>query len=510
MNNTQNKVTEVRTSNTNALINAVNQDQNRGGAYTANSAFSNASTLSATVDYFAKGAAQRSQSDGDIVKLFSKAYAEDKLVAAKTLFYFRDVRGGQGERKVFRVALKYLAEVDPEFVRKNLKNVPVYGRWDDLFVLEGTKVWDDVLESVKVQLREDMDNAKKGKSVSVLAKWMPSINTSNKDTVRLANVFKKEFDILPKQYRKMLVNLRGKGKIDIVESRMAQKDWEGIDYEKVPSIASKNYRKAFGRNDTDRYGRYIDAVISGDAKINASTLFPYDLVKAIMTGGWDYIFVHDKTVQAQWDNLKDYMGDKQHNGLVVADVSGSMHGQPLTVCLSLAIYFAERNKGFFKDHFMTFSARPQLQKLQGTTLADKCNNLSKAHWDMNTDLQAAFARILDSAVAHRVPQDEMVESLVIISDMQFDSCCANNDKTNFEVMREKYENAGYKFPKSVIFWNVNAFGSDQPVTIHDSGTALVSGCSPSLFEQVVKCENLTPISMMLSTINVPRYDAIVV
>jgi hypothetical protein len=510
MNTNTNKVTKVRTTSDNALIDAVSQDQNRGGAYTANGALSNASTLSKTVDYFAKGAAQRNRSDSEILNLFTSAFGEDKLCAVKTLFYFRDVRGGQGERRIFRVALNHLAQTNPEIVRKNLKNISEYGRWDDLFVLEGTSVWDDAVELIRTQLREDMENAKADKSVSVLAKWMPSINTSSKETKRLAHFFKKVFDISPKSYRKMLKNLRSR--IDIVEARMASNDWDGIDYEKVPSIASKNLRNAFRKHDGVRYGKFIDAVTKGDAKINASTLFPYDLVKAIQSGGWGSRFTHDATVQAQWDNLPNYMGDNVHNGLVVADVSGSMTcngGLPLNVCLSLAIYFAERNVGFFKDYFMTFSDLPKLQKLVGTTLADKCNNLSKAEWGMNTNLQATFDRLLSSAVRHNVPQEEMPSHLYIVSDMQFDHACYANDMTNFETMKNKFRDAGYELPQ-VVFWNVNAFGSDQPVTVHDTGTCLVSGCSPAILKTVIKASTLDPVGIMLDTINNERYDAIVI
>lgn len=483
----------------NKLITAIENETNV--AYTDNAAKSLRTSKSDVLDFFALGGAMRKRSEDDINKMFSLAYAEDKLLALKTAAYLRDIRGGQGERRTFRTILKFMGQNYPKVVRKNLQAFVDYGRWDDLFVLFGTELETDVLKMIEDQFNKDIVS---NEGISLLGKWLPSENTSSKVTKERARKVREYLELTPRQYRKHLSALREK--LRIVERDMCAKNWENINYETVPSRASLIYRKAFGKHDADRYSQYLTDVENGAKEIKATTLYPYDIVERALR--MSYGDGQDRTLDAQWKALPDYCKDNPNpKGLVVADVSGSMSGRPITISISLAIYLAERNKGVFQNTFITFSAAPELQKIKGDTIVDKCRNLSQAHWDMNTDVQAVFNLILNTALKNKIKQSDMPDCLYIISDMQFDQACSNNDKTNFQVVAEKYKNSGYKMPK-LVFWNVNAFNTELPVSKDEINTVLVSGASPTIFKTVLS--GTTPYEVMLSTLNQERYSKLAI
>ncbi|MFA5395910.1 MAG: DUF2828 family protein, partial [Methanogenium sp.] len=285
-------------------------------------------------------------------------------------------------------------------------------------------------------------------------------------------------------------------KIAAVEEKMSARQWNKIEYSSVPSQAARIYKNAFAKHDEERYNEFIEKAEKGEVKIQAGTLYPYQIYNSVQD---DY----SKTLEALWNQLPDYTQGK--NALVVADVSGSMMGTPMSVSVSLALYFAERNKGLFKNHFITFSGEPRLQKIMGSTLLDKMNSIERAEWEMNTNIQAVFKLILDTALKNNISEKELPETIYIISDMEFDECCTG--KTSFEGIKEKYENAGYKLP-NVVFWNVDArSGKNLPVQIGEKGVALVSGFSPVIFKMAV--EGKTPEQVMLDTINSERYNKII-
>ena len=292
-----------------------------------------------------------------------------------------------------------------------------------------------------------------------------------------------------------------RAQLDIVERKMSAGLWGEIKFEAIPSKASLLYRKAFKRRDGDRYSEYLTKVEKGEAKINTAVTFPYEIVRQYLNRGED----NDRTLNVAWDNLPDYIPEGE-SGLVVADVSGSMSSNeslPLAVSISLAMYMAERNKDpAFKNRFITFSAEPELVKIQGKNLFEKVDNLNRAQWDMNTDLQAVFNLVLNTAVKNSVPQKDMPSRLFIISDMEFD--CACSDKTNFEVIKRKYAAAGYEMP-TLVFWNVDAKSDQSPVKMDEKGTMLVSGCSPTLFKNVMLSKVTTPYEMMLEVLSQDRY-----
>lgn len=461
-------------------------------------------TLNKCLDLFGKVAACRNNVEQAKV-LFAHAYKEDPETATRILFWARDIRGGQGERKVFRELFKYLVEDNSEIGEKLVSLVPMYGRWDDLLVLENTSAWGAVLNAIQAQLNVDRISFKAGEPVSLLAKWLPSINASSRDTKRLGRKIAEHLGMTEREYRKVLSNLRTH--INVVEKAMCFKEWSAIDYSKVPSRAAFMYRKAFAKQDGTRYQEYLNSVAKGEAKINASTLYPYDIVQQYLYKGAR----NDQTIDLQWNALPNYMEDREFNGLVVADVSGSMgsnNGLPMSVSISLAMYIAERNSSpVWKDKFLTFSQSPELQTIVGSTIGQKVYNLSRAAWQMNTDLMAVFRTILDTAVNNKVEAKDMPEKLIIVSDMQFDACCRSNKRTNFEQIQKLYRKAGYEMPQ-LVFWNVNAIGGNVPIQAHDSGTCLVSGCSPSILKSVLTGKSLTPVDTMNDTVYDERYAPI--
>lgn len=468
---------------------------------TLNGAKAYASTLNSSLDLFGKIAACRNDVN-QAQRLFALAFKEDPETATRILFWARDIRGGQGERTVFRNLFKYLVEENGEIGAKLVSLVPEYGRWDDLLVLENTSAWETVLNAIQTQLDLDRLHLKTDGKVSLLAKWLPSINASSKDSKRLGRKIASHLGLSERDYRKVMSNLRTQ--IRIVEQAMCSREWSAIDYSKLPSRAAFMYRKAFQKQDGERYAQYLSAVEKGEAKINASTLYPYDIVEQYLYKGAR----NDKTIDLQWEALPNYMEDKQFNGLVVADVSGSMYGRPMAVSISLAMYIAERNNSpVWKDKFLTFSERPELQTIVGSTIGRRVDNLSRAAWQMNTDLMAVFKTVLDAGMSNDVAPEDMPQKLIIVSDMQFDRCCRSNKRTNFEQIQKLYRKAGYEMPQ-LVFWNVNAIGGNVPITMHDTGTCLVSGCSPSILKSILTDKVVTPVDTMNDTVYSDRYAPI--
>lgn len=472
---------------------------------TENLALTHASSLSGLLDFFGMGGALRTRTEQEIISLFTRAFAEDPLMAMKCLFYLRDIRGGQGERRTFRIILKYMGSIHPEIVKKNLANIPFFGRWDDLYCLTKTSCTGAFLNYMEEQFQKDLDS----ETPSLLGKWLKSTNTSSKESRALAKMIRSSFGYeKERDYRKALSLLRRK--IKIVERFMCLNQWNEIDYEKVPSKASLLYRKAFKRHDPEGYEQYLNSVEKGEKEIKTKTLYPYDLVRTISTG-------YNKTIELQWQNLPNYVQEGEHS-IVVCDTSGSMgtfgskgyrNPEPIFVSVSLALYFAERNRGSFEDTFITFSTRPELQKVRGSTLYEKCMNLSNAYWNMNTDLIKVFELILKTALKHDIPEDEMIKKIYIISDMEFDSACNKNNKTNFQYIKEMYDRTKYKMPH-LVFWNVDARQNQSPITVDDRGVFLVSGCSPSIFENLMKSKAIGPVDLMLEVLNKERYDRVVI
>lgn len=484
------------------MLQYLKQEANK--TVTENGAVTHLTTESDCLDLFATIGALRHADDSEIVTRFARAYAENRDIAMKLLFFARDIRGGLGERRIFKVILNWLAENEPNTVIKNLEYVAEYGRFDDLLCLRGTPCERQMLDVLKAQFDKDNEELKCGGEVSLLAKWLPSVNVSNGETVLYAKKIAKHFGMNDASYRKALVALRAR--IRIIENNLREKDYT-FDYSKQPAKAMYKYRKAFMRNDEARYSQFLDNVSSGTEKLNVGTLMPYEIITPILRGR---IGTKERqSINTTWNSQEDFGNDE--NALAIIDGSGSMYSyddpMPAAVALSLGIYFAERNQGAFKNHFITFSEKPRLVEIKGDDIVDKVRYCMDYSEVANTNIQKVFELILDTAIKNSVPQSEMPSRLYIISDMEFDCCAEDSELTNFEYAKKIYESAGYKLPE-LVFWNVDSRNTQQPVTKNEQGVALVSGFTPRLFSMVASGE-LNPYAFMLEVILSERYAKIV-
>ena len=469
--------------------------------YTENGSVTYRSTGRDCLDLFATIGALRRESEQEITARFLRAYAEDPDLAMKILFYGRDVRGGLGERRVFRILLRWLAVSKPESVVRNLPYVAEYGRWDDVLVLLDTPCRAEALALLKQQFDADLAALSSDGDVSLLGKWLPSVNASNDETIRAAKQIANAFGLSDRDYRKTLTKLRAQ--IRILENNLRKRDYT-FDYSKQPSKAMFKYRKAFLRNDAERYGAFMQRVSTGEVKLNTGALYPYEIIeKAYHCDDAEHL-----SLDATWRALADYTQDE--NALVVADGSGSMYwgGKPMpaAVAQSLAIYFAEHNRGAFRNHFITFSMNPRLVEIKGRDIVDKARYCETFNECANTNIQKVFELVLNAAVRNCVAQKDLPSTIYIISDMEFDSCAAGASLTNFEYAAKLFRQAGYRLP-NVVFWNVSSRNQQQPVTMNEQGVALVSGCSPRIFSMVME-GSLDPFTFMLSVIDTERYAPI--
>ena len=481
------------------MLEALKKTANK--TYTENGAVTHRTSGKDCLDLFAAIGALRRADDQNICSRFLKAYAENPDLAMKILFYARDVRGGLGERRVFRSILAWLASNEKSSVVRNLPYIAEYGRWDDVLVLLKTPCRKEALALLKEQFREDLAALEAGGDISLLGKWLPSVNASNQETVVMAKMIAKSFGLSDRDYRKALTGLRAR--IRIIENNLREKDYT-FDYSKQPSKAMFKYRKAFLRNDGERYAAFMDKVDRGEAKLHTGTLMPYELVER----AYDCSEEERRSLDVTWRTLEDFTTDE--NALVAADGSGSMYWgskpMPAAVAQSLAIYFAEHNKGKFHNHFLTFSMTPQLVEIKGEDFVEKVRYCRTFDECANTNLEAVFDLILQAAAENHVPQAEMPAKLYIISDMEFDHCVKNSSMTNFENAKASYAAAGYILP-DLVFWNVDSRHEQQPVKENDRGVALVSGNSPRIFSMVMDGE-LNPYDFMLSVIDTERYAPI--
>ena len=453
---------------------------NPAPARTENGMKAKSGSGSALVDLFYKIGASRGK---NITAEFEKAFQADSDIAMKIALWSRDVRGGAGERQLFRDILLHLEKLHPETLEAVLPFVSEFGRWDDLLIFKTEKFKQLAYTLVGDALRERNGLA---------AKWMPR---QGPIAVEIRNFY----GMTPKQYRKSLVALT-----NVVEQKMCAQDWDSIEFGKLPSLASARYNKAFGRNAKAAYEAYKARLTAGTDKVNANAVYPYDVIKTLRHGG-DHV-----VADAQWASLPNYIGDASVMPLV--DVSGSMHCpvggnanlQCIDVALSLGLYCADKNTGVFKDTFLTFSAKPKAQVVKGT-LAQKMSQMNSSDWGMNTNLHAAFDEILRIAVKGGVAEADMPKTLLILSDMQFDQCVSFDDSAH-QMIKRKYKDAGYDVP-NIVFWNLYA-NDNVPAKFNDKGVALVSGFSPSIVKGVLAADldNFTPEAIMLKTIMSERYD----
>lgn len=481
---------------------------------TENGAVALNTTSDALLDLFSTIGALRSRDITEIETKVEEAYKEDALNTVKCIFYARDVREGLGEREVPRIALNYLARKHPEAVIKNIHLIREYGRWDDIYCLVNTPVEDAMWNIVHVQLKADLNNMKENKPVSLLAKWLKSVDTSSAESRKLGRRTAEKLHFTDdryndwrkyRPYQRLLALFRSY--IKVVEKTMCANEWDKIDYEAVPSRASMIYRNAFYKHDQDRYEDFIDAVNRGEKKINASTLYPYDIIEKYCLHEWYSYWSkkEDATVEALWKNLPNYV-EPGTNAVVIADTSGSMSGGPMNSAIGLAVYFAERNTGAYHNLWMNFSSNPSWQILKGESLCQKLHSINMDNWNGSTNLHKAFRLVLDTALNNKVSADEMPKSIIVISDMEIDAC-GDKNWTFYDQMKAEFAQYGYEIPQ-IIFWNVNSRHDVFHADSKRKGVVLCSGQSVTTFKTLINTIGMTPVEYMMSVLGSDRYKNI--
>lgn len=485
---------------------------------TENGAIGYSTTQNPLLDMNYKIPSYRSSSEETIVDDFIMAFHHDKVLSLKWLFFARDVRGGLGERRLFRVIVEWVANAHPQYVLPLISLIPEYGRWDDLFCLLNTKCECAAMKEILNQFYVDVQHASQSKSVSLLGKWLPSENASSSETRKLAHRIRKALSMSPRRYRKHLSMLRKQ--INIVESKMSSNDWNNINYESVPSKAGLIYKDAFNRHDEERYMKYLQDVKDGKTAIHSGTLYPHEIVHKYMDGRgyWgSQVKSIDDTLEEMWKALPDTV-QGESSTIVVKDGSGSMLTQvsgnttAMEVANALAIYFAERCEGEFKNKFITFSENPKLLDIgKGNDLKSKLELTCAYNEVANTDIVKVFNLILHTAIDASMSQEDLPGTVLIISDMEFDGMTAENyhtseSRTLFGMIKEGYERYGYKLPR-LVFWNVASRTNTIPVTENDLGVVLVSGFSTNIVKMVLSGKT-DPWEALTDTINSSRYQPI--
>ena len=501
---------------TNTFIDALEKRFNY--KFTENMGIALKSTGSKVYDLFALGGAYRQRTEEDCITLFKEAFDEDPILALKCLFYLRDCRGGQGERRFFRICFRYATVKNPNMMKKYIKYIPYFGRWDDLFCLFHSELEEDVLKFIVDQLTLDMSCVVDDKQgISLLAKWMPSENAHSRQSKRYAKLIREYIGMTSKEYRKMLSKLREH--LNILERLMSENRWDEIEFDKIPSKAGLIYHNAFARRDLIAK-KYENFITDENTKVNADTLYPYEVVQKVtntISWNWKPMSSLDRAaVNKYWENLPDYLDGADLSMLCVVDTSGSMtcnyHGgpKPIDVAISLGLYCAERMTGPFANKYISFASRPQLINTNGKDFVEKVLNIYKTNLVDNTNLPRVFDLLLSTARQKDVKKEDLPKTIVVISDMEIDSATGyayrlneSNLKTTMEHIREQWKLFGYELPK-LVYWNVNARNN----TILDDGpnVSYVSGCNPVIFKQVLTGK--TGVELMLEVLLGERYKVI--
>ena len=428
----------------------------------------------------------------------------------------------QGERRFFRVCMNWLANVHTEAARRNMEYIAEFGRWDDMYCLVGTPLEKEMFAFLRKQLILDAEC----KTPSLLAKWLKSENASSQETKALGEKTRKAFGLTHRQYRKILSELRKR--INVLERLMSAGKWDEIEFDKIPSKAGLMYKNAFARRDIIKE-KYTAFAKDTTKKVNAATLYPYEVVeKALRINDYGYSWSNFETDRAMvnkyWDNLTDYFNGANLNALAIVDTSGSMHGTPINVAISLGLYCAERAGGPFANHYISFASRPQLIKCEGRDFVDKVQRIYRTNLVDNTNIEAAFDLLLDTAVRNHCPQEDLPQNILVISDMEFDSAAGgssyydyntgryvrtggmtcSNAETVMEGIAKKWAAAGYKMPH-LIYWNCDARQNNIPM-LGNGPISYVSGFSPSIFQTIMTGK--TGYDLMMECLNKERYAVI--
>lgn len=440
-------------------------------------------TYNSNLDLFS--GANRYTDTNVMILQFRNAFCEDKVLATANLLYFLDIRQGKGERNIFKTLFKELCNIDKDMSIIVLNQIGNLGRWDYILEALNTPIEKEALDIIKSQLEKDINS----ENPSLLAKWLPSVRTHNKQKDIAKELYKK-LEMNESQYRKTISSIRRK--INLIETLLSEKKYNEINFENIPTKAMLKYRDAFERHCEDKYSQYLSEANKGNVNINTTGLFCYDIINKIEKSN-----INRELANAMWEQQKDILKDNKDNILVMADTSGSMTWYPnvYETSIGLALYIAERNHGIFKDYYMTFDTDPRLQKVTGADIVDKVRNIIAYYG--NTNIDKAFKLLLDTAVDNKIEQSDMPSHIIIVSDMEFDIGCTSQNGTNFSGWEKSFQEKGYKLP-TIIFWNVNTKGF--PVSKFDNNVCMINGFSTSVLENILDLEDFTPMKAMINSL----------
>lgn len=490
---------------------------------TENGAVAVKSTLDSVVDLFGTIGSMRENNyhkpasvNKELLPMFAKAMQENRELAIKTLFYARDCRGGMGEKEIFKTVMLALLKLETEesylLFKNNMANIVEFGSWKDLLDIFNrtlnSQAKIDIVGYVYDTIHTDIRLMNEGKTPSLLAKWLPTINSKSKHTKSKA---KKLLTLMPKldfDYRNYCVQARKM--LKVVERNIAQGTFNEINYSAVPSRCMLFNRNLFMGKDYEHFNKYLDNLEKGKTKINSSVLYPSDITGKYldMNIDWRFNVKIDTVLEEQWKALPNYM-DKPLNALCVVDTSGSMQGSPMNVATALGIYIAERNPSeAYRNKCLEFSHIVKFVDFsKAKTLNDKlgCYGYEAA----DTNIEKVFDVILELAIANNLKQEDIPTHLIILSDMQFNSATGTyrdfdkKFKTLMEKIRDKYNQQGYKVPQ-IIYWNLDVRQPNFPEIAKD-GVCYVSGYSPAVMKAVLNTEMLTPLQVVKNAVLVDRY-----
>ncbi|GJJ76878.1 hypothetical protein EMPS_09237 [Entomortierella parvispora] len=409
-----------------------------------------------------------------------------------------------------------------ERARSKFQNDPFYRALH----LEVARLFANALVRDKARLAQ-------GLSISLAAKWCPSLNQFHDEHTLIASTIAQILypERLPNEdtvayvnrvrqlYRKeYYVPLRRA--TPVLETMMTSKRWSEIEYSRVPARAMRNNKEHFEAHDKERFEQFLNKALKGETTIAAQALMPHDLVtEATQLLGTSSDDLRVKTMEAQWKSYVEKLAKtgKMNSVMAMCDVSGSMSGQPLEVAIALSLLLAQLSHPPFNRLILTFSANPKVHRVPEGTLMEQVASLRNMEWGMNTDLAKAFDRILKVAVRNRVPQEGMVKTLFVFSDMEFDSAVHDGFHgngplepfTNYNVVKKQFEAAGYVLPR-IVFWNLaGSSQGNKPTKATQEGVAMVSGFSGMLMKLFLDgtdlSEALHPVKLMEKAIAGKEY-----
>jgi len=397
---------------------------------------------------------------------------------------------GAGNRSGFREIVAWLVEKEPDWIKLNIPLFVEHGRWDDLKVLLGTSLEKDAAN----YWSKAVDNGD-----ALAAKWV----SRKKD----AKPIRKALKLSPRDFRKKVSGLT-----QVVETLMCGNKWNEIKYPHVPSKAMASYTNAFKKHDLPRFEEFKNAVEKGDAKINASTLFPHDCVRTHRNGD-------KETAKLQFNALPDYFGESNQRVMVIADSSGSMDIniagdiRAIDVCMALALYCSDRlgKENPFYRKFIQFCSESELTDWTKHDFTSALGDCSGWHSSGifngacgSTRIDKALDMLLSMGKMFNATDEQMPNVLLILSDMQFTDGVydESSNKGAVEQCIDRWVEAGFQAPK-IVYWNLDG-DAGSPATVDSKNTGLVSGFSPSILKAVFSGDDFSPIAIMNRAIE--KYD----